>query len=159
MGTAEILMRELVVPLGTLRRTGELALAVLGALPDMSVLVFDAEQRYVLAGGTTLEAHGLDAETLIGGRFGELVARGRRRALGAGLRGRAARRAHARFEYASEDGAHVYDVAVAPDRGGRRGRRRPGDHPRRDRAPARPGRPRARASASTARWPTTPATC
>ena len=106
-------MRELVVPLGALRRTGELALAVLEGLPTMSVLVFDAELRYVLAGGTTLATHGREPESFIGGRLGDFVAPHVADrwtpAYEAALRGE-----HARFEYESEDGAHLYDVEVAP---------------------------------------------
>ncbi len=106
-------MRELSVPLGALRRTGELALAVLGALPDMSVLVFDAQQRYVLAGGTALEQHGLDAQNLIGRHFGELVSQDVVELWGpaytAALRGE-----RTRFDYRSLDGTYYYDVEVGP---------------------------------------------
>ena len=88
-------MRDLVVPLGALRRTGELALAVLAALPEMSVLVFDAELRHVLSGGTALVP-----EHVV-----KRWAPACRAALGGG---------RTRFEYDSEDGQFTYDVDVGP---------------------------------------------
>ena len=55
-------------------RTGDVALAALNALPQTSVLVFDATLTYVLVAGGALARHGVSAVTLEGRRCEDVLA-------------------------------------------------------------------------------------
>ena len=99
---------------GELRRTAELAFSVLGSLADTSILVFDAELRYVLAAGGALAAHGYQPEQLEGRHLSEVVPgtnpyRRLEEHYRAALDGE-----RRRFEHRAADGARVYDMDVAP---------------------------------------------
>jgi PAS domain S-box-containing protein len=98
---------------GELRRTAELAFSVLGSLSGTSILVFDSELRYVLAGGGALTAHGYQAEELEGRHLSEFVEGPAYERLAehyqAALDGE-----HRRFEHRTADGTKVYDIDVAP---------------------------------------------
>ncbi len=98
---------------GELRRTAELAFSVLGSLSETSILVFDTELRYVLAGGGALGAHGYDAGQLEGRRLSEFMEGQAYERLAeqydAALKGE-----RRRFEHRTADGSKVYDIDVAP---------------------------------------------
>jgi diguanylate cyclase (GGDEF)-like protein/PAS domain S-box-containing protein len=98
---------------GSLRRSGELALSVLGALSDTSVLVFDRELRYVLAAGQALQSHGYEAAELEGKRLADFMSGPALERLTthyeAALAGE-----RTRFEHQTADGTRVYDIEVAP---------------------------------------------
>jgi diguanylate cyclase (GGDEF)-like protein/PAS domain S-box-containing protein len=98
---------------GELRRTAELAFSVLGSLSETSILVFDPELRYVLAGGGALAAHGYDPAQLEGRHLSEFMSGQAYERLvkhyQAALKGE-----HRRFEHRSGDGAKLYDIDVAP---------------------------------------------
>ena len=98
---------------GELRRTAELAFSVLGSLSETSILVFDSELRYVLAGGGALAAHGYDASQLEGRKLSEFMEGQAYERLAdhyqAALKGE-----RRRFEHRTGDGSKVYDIDVAP---------------------------------------------
>ncbi|HEX5617978.1 MAG TPA: PAS domain S-box protein [Solirubrobacteraceae bacterium] len=96
-----------------MRRSGELALSVLGALSDTSVLVFDRDLRYVLAAGQALQAHGYDAAQLEGRRLADFMSGQALDRLTtryqAALKGE-----RTRFEHQTADATRIYDIEVAP---------------------------------------------
>jgi diguanylate cyclase (GGDEF)-like protein/PAS domain S-box-containing protein len=100
-------------PSGALRRTGELALATLAALPQSGVLVFDRELRYVLAAGGALERHGYRPEVLEGRRAADVLP-GETYGEHAGAYQAALAGRITRFEYTARDGTRTYDVEIAP---------------------------------------------
>jgi diguanylate cyclase (GGDEF)-like protein/PAS domain S-box-containing protein len=98
---------------GSLRRSGELALSVLGALSDTSVLVFDRELRYVLAAGQALQQHGYDAAALEGRQLADFVSGEALERLTTHYQAALAGE-RTRFEHQTADGSRFYDIDVAP---------------------------------------------
>jgi diguanylate cyclase (GGDEF)-like protein/PAS domain S-box-containing protein len=96
-----------------LQRSGELALSVLGALSDTSVLVFDRDLRYVLAAGEALQAHGYDAGELEGLRLADFMSGPALDRLTTHYRAALAGN-RTRFEHQTGDATRVYDIDVAP---------------------------------------------
>jgi diguanylate cyclase (GGDEF)-like protein/PAS domain S-box-containing protein len=96
-----------------LRRSGELALSVLGALSDTSVLVFDRDLRYVLAAGEALQAHGYDAGKLEGLGLADFMSGPALDRLTTHYRAALAGE-RTRFEHQTADATRIYDIDVAP---------------------------------------------
>ncbi len=98
---------------GEPRQPGDVALAILASLPDMSVLAFDVDLRYVFAVGEALAAHGYSAESMTGSTLAEVVPRSVAERLSpayeAALRGE-----RTRFELTTEAPERVYDVEIGP---------------------------------------------
>jgi diguanylate cyclase (GGDEF)-like protein/PAS domain S-box-containing protein len=96
---------------GELRRAAELAVSVLGALSETSVLVFDHELRCVRTAGGAAQTRGYAemegrplAEFLPAREFARLAPHYRSALAGE----------RSRFEHRPADGARVYDIDVAP---------------------------------------------
>ena len=98
---------------GELRRTAELAVSVLAALSETSVLVFDPELRCVRAGGGALSSHGYDSEQLEGRALSDVFPATAFEYLAPHYRAALAGERR-RFEHHHSDGTRVYDVDIAP---------------------------------------------